>query len=62
MARVKTAAKSGPLTLVENCRWELYPCKGWPSAPACGGFGLDKGIAPSIVAHHSVNEQERAKI
>jgi hypothetical protein len=30
-------------------------------APACGGFGLDKSIARSIVAHHSVNEQERAK-
>jgi hypothetical protein len=50
----------GPLTLADNCRWELCPCKGWPSASACGGFGLDKSIAASIVAHHSVNEQERA--
>jgi len=62
MARVKAAASDGPLTLVENCHWELCPCKGGPSAPACSGFGLDKGIAPSIVAHHSVNEQEQAKI
>jgi hypothetical protein len=45
------------MSLVENCHWELCPCKGGPSAPACSGFGLDKGIAPSIVAHHSVNEQ-----
>ena len=46
--------------MVDNCRWELFPCKGWPSAPACGGFGLDKSIARSIVAHLSVNEQEQA--
>jgi mannose-6-phosphate isomerase-like protein (cupin superfamily) len=48
--------------LVDNCRSELCPCKGWPSAPACGGFGLDKSIARCIVAHHSVNEQERANL
>src|SRR5271166_3242213 len=57
---VEAAARGGPLTFGGNCRWELYPCKGWPLAPACGGFGLDKSIAPSIVAHHSINEQERA--
>jgi hypothetical protein len=60
MARVEAAASGGPLTLVDNCGCELCPCKGWPSAPACGGFGLDKSIARSIVAHHSVNEQGRA--
>src|SRR5271166_5455010 len=57
---VETVARGGPLTFGVNCRWELYPCKGWPSAPAYGGFGLDKSITPSIVAHHSFNEQERA--
>ena len=45
---------------MDNCRCGLCPCKGWPSASACGGFGLDKSIARSIVAHHSVNENERA--
>src|SRR5271165_3756714 len=57
---VEAATRGGPLTLVNNGRSELCPCKGWPPAPACGGFGLDKSIAPSIVAHHSINEQERA--
>ena len=57
---VEAAAGGGQLTLVDNCRCELCYCTGWPSAPTCGGFGLDKSTARSIVAHHSVNEQERA--
>src|SRR6516165_2153536 len=24
----------------------IVPCKDWPSAPACGGCGLDKGLSP----------------
>jgi hypothetical protein len=46
-----------PLTLVTHCGFGAIPLckKGWPSAPARGGFGLDKGMAPNIVAHHAVN-------
>jgi len=35
----------GPSGLAVDRGPRLYSCKGWPSAIAFGGFGLDKGIA-----------------
>ena len=34
------------------------PCKGGPSAPACGGFGLDKGLAAGTASRQEINGQD----
>jgi hypothetical protein len=40
-------------------RWP-DPCKGWPSATASGGFGLDKRLASDILRRQGFDGQERA--
>ena len=35
------------------------PCKGWPSAPACGGCGLDRACCPATVGHHRIDDNVR---
>ena len=40
-------------------RWP-DPCKGWPSATASGGFGLDKGLASDILRRQGFDGQEQA--
>ncbi|MFZ0205316.1 MAG: hypothetical protein WAL59_04160, partial [Roseiarcus sp.] len=36
----------------------LDPCKGWPSAPASGGFDLDKGPAIDMSRCQEIEGQE----
>src|SRR5271155_1227637 len=44
----------GPaISAADRRRW-LDPCKGWPSAPAPGGFGLDKAPAIDISRRQEV--------
>ena len=38
-----------PTSAADRRRWP-DPCKGWPSATASGGFGLDKPLASDIFA------------
>ena len=50
--RMKEAVGDGvsarPPNSAGEARRRPNPCKGWPSAPASGGFGLDKGLAVAI--------------
>ena len=48
-----------PTSAADRRRWP-YPCKGWPSATASGGFGLDKRPASDILRRQGFDGQERA--
>src|SRR5271170_7892234 len=48
-----------PTSAADRRRWP-YPCKGWPSATASGGFGLDKRLASDILRRQGFDGQERA--
>ena len=46
--RRRRLASIRPPTSAADCRRRPEPCKGWPSATAAGGFGLDKALAVAI--------------
>src|SRR5271167_1991367 len=48
-----------PTSAADRRRWP-DPCKGWPSATASGGFGLDKRPASDILRRQGFDGQERA--
>ena len=48
-----------PTSAADRRRWP-DPCKGWPSATASGGFGLDKRLASDILRRQGFDGQERA--
>jgi len=47
-----------PTTLAIDCCLWSSPCKGWPSATAFGGFGLDKGLPIDTSRRHRIDGQE----
>src|SRR5271168_2212555 len=62
--RAKDQARDGrnlgpPTSAADRRRWP-DPCKGWPSATASGGFGLDKRLASDILRRQGFDGQERA--
>ena len=62
--RAKDQATDGrnlgpPTSAADRRRWP-DPCKGWPSATASGGFGLDKRLASDILRRQGFDGQERA--
>jgi hypothetical protein len=50
--------RAGPSTSAAHRRRRLDPCKGWPSATASGGFGLDKDLAVDILRCQEIDGQE----
>ena len=64
MGGAKDQARDGrnlgpPTSAADRRRWP-DPCKGWPSATASGGFGLDKRLASDILRRQGFDGQERA--
>src|SRR5277367_383314 len=58
--RARDGRNLGPPTSTADRRRWPYPCKGWPSATASGGFGLDKRLASDILRRQGFDGQERA--
>lgn len=58
-AEVEKLRNGDPLISGADCRPKPKSCKGWPSATAFGGFGLDKPLAWDFSRCHENNRWVR---